>query len=69
MRMMKDALDKENLRPFLMIQALGFHVPEVENQKGGYHELPEFPYCMFCFYLKKLKTIIQLIFKILTRFD
>ena len=52
MRMMKDALDQENLRPYLMIQALGFHVPEAENLKGGYHELPEFPYCECCSYLK-----------------
>ena len=45
MRLMKNALDKENLRPFLMIQALGFHVPDAENLKDGYHELPEYPYC------------------------
>ena len=45
MRMMKDALDQQNLRPFLMIQALGFHVPDAENLKDGYHELPEYPYC------------------------
>ena len=43
--MMKDALDQENLPPFLMIQALGFHVPDAENLKDGYHELPEYPYC------------------------
>ena len=43
MRMMKEAIDKENLQPFLMLQPLGFHVPEAENIKGGYHELPEFP--------------------------
>ena len=42
---MKDALEKQNLRPFLMIQALGFHVPDAENLKDGYHELPEYPYC------------------------
>ena len=47
MRMMKEALDKENLSPFLMIQALGFHVPEAENLKAGYHELPEYPFCKF----------------------
>ena len=45
MKMMKEALDKENLHPYLMIQPVGFHVPEVENTKGGYHELPEYPYC------------------------
>ena len=45
MRMMKEALDKENLHPFLMLQPLGFHVPEAENLKGGYHELPEYPFC------------------------
>ena len=47
MKMMKEALDKEDLHPFLMIQTLGYHCPEVENAKNGYHELPEFPYCKY----------------------
>ena len=42
---MKEVLDKENLHPFLMLQALGYHCPEAEKAKNGYHELPEFPYC------------------------
>ncbi len=45
MRIMKAALEAEKLEPFLMLQPLGFHAPEVEEWKEGYHELPEFPYC------------------------
>ena len=52
--MMKDALDQQDLRPFLMIQSLGFHVPEAENLKAGYHELPEYPFCKFNYLLVKI---------------
>ncbi len=45
MRLVKAGLEKEKLKPFLMMQPLGFHVPETENWKEGYHELPEYPYC------------------------
>ncbi|XP_064623051.1 betaine--homocysteine S-methyltransferase 1-like [Lineus longissimus] len=40
---MKDALDKEGLKPILMVQPLGHMVPEVENTYEGYFALPEFP--------------------------
>ncbi len=43
-KMMKAGLEAEGLKGFLMLQPLGFHVPEVENTKAGYHELPEFPF-------------------------
>ena len=51
---MKDALDQQNLRPFLMIQALSFHVSEAENLKAGYHELPEYPFCKLNYLLVKI---------------
>ena len=41
---MKDALDAEDLHPFLMLQPVGFHCPDARNLKGGYHDLPEFPF-------------------------
>jgi len=40
---MKAALDKEGLKPYLMIQALGWLCPEVENNLTGYLALPEAP--------------------------
>ena len=43
-KVMKAALDAEGLKPFLMIQPVGFHVPEVREVKFGYHDLPEFPF-------------------------
>ena len=60
---MKDALERENLRPFLMIQALGFHVPEAQNLKAGYHELPEYPFCKLTHYLSNNFDPIYLLFK------
>ena len=41
---MKDALDKEGLKPYLMVQILGWHAPEVEDQLDGYMTLPESPF-------------------------
>ncbi len=43
-KMMKEGLDREGLKPFLMLQPVGFHCQDAENCKGGYHELPEFPF-------------------------
>ena len=40
---MKAALDKEGLKPYLMIQALGWLCPEVEDNLVGYLALPESP--------------------------
>lgn len=40
---MKAALDKEGLKPYLMIQALGWLCPEVEDNLTGYLALPEAP--------------------------
>jgi betaine-homocysteine S-methyltransferase len=40
---MKAALDKEGLKPYLMIQALGWLCPEVEDTLAGYLALPETP--------------------------
>ena len=37
---MKDALGKESLKPYLMVQPLGFLTPEV-NSGDGYCDLPE----------------------------
>jgi len=46
MRLMKEGLDAAGLSAYLMMQPLGFHVPEVENWKGGYHDLPEYPFAL-----------------------
>jgi len=44
MKRMKAALDKEGLHPYLMIQALGWLCPEVEDTVEGYVLLPESPF-------------------------
>ncbi|XP_038071969.1 betaine--homocysteine S-methyltransferase 1-like [Patiria miniata] len=41
-RLMKAAMDKEGLKPFLMTQPLGFKTPDVGKQ--GFIDLPEFPF-------------------------
>ena len=43
-KVMKAALDAEGLKPYLMLQPVGFHCPDAVNLKMGYHELPEFPF-------------------------
>ncbi|CAH1241951.1 BHMT [Branchiostoma lanceolatum] len=45
-RMMREALDREGLSPFLMVQPVGFHCPEVEMQHEGYGMLPENPFAL-----------------------
>ena len=42
MRLMKEALDAEGLKPFLMTQPLGFKTPDVGRY--GWITLPEFPF-------------------------
>ena len=42
MKLMKSALDKEGLSPFLMAQPLGFRTPDVG--RFGWITLPEFPF-------------------------
>lgn len=42
MKTMKEALDKEGLKPFLMTQPLGFKTPD--GGHFGWVNLPEFPY-------------------------
>merc|ERR1719410_1097943 len=44
MKLMKEALDKEGLSPFLMTQPLGFRTPDVGRY--GWITLPEFPFAM-----------------------
>ncbi|XP_033634391.1 betaine--homocysteine S-methyltransferase 1-like [Asterias rubens] len=41
-RLMKAALDKEGLKPYLMTQPLGFKTPDCNKQ--GFIDLPEFPF-------------------------
>ena len=43
-RMMKKALDREGLTPFLMAQPLGFRTPDAGRY--GWVTLPEFPFCI-----------------------
>ena len=42
---MKEALDKEGLKPHLMVQPVGYHTPEVGRR--GHTDLPEFPFGKF----------------------
>ena len=42
MKKMKDALDAEGLKPYLMCQPLAFHTPDASKQ--GFIDLPEFPF-------------------------
>ena len=42
-KMMKEALDREGLTPFLMAQPLGFRTPDAGRY--GWITLPEFPFC------------------------
>jgi len=44
MKLMKEALDREGLKPFLMTQPLGFRTPDVGRY--GWITLPEFPFAM-----------------------
>jgi len=44
MKIMKDAMDKEGLHPFLMSQPLGFRDPDAGH--FGWVDLPEFPYAI-----------------------
>jgi len=44
LKRMKAALDKEGLKPYIMVQTLGWLAPEVEDQLDGYMTLPESPF-------------------------
>jgi len=46
MKLMKAALDKEGLSPFLMMQPVGYHTQDLTEVKDGYHMAPEFPFCV-----------------------
>ncbi|XP_013400476.1 betaine--homocysteine S-methyltransferase 1 [Lingula anatina] len=43
-RLMKEALDKEGLKPYLMCQPLAYHTPDCNKQ--GFIDLPEFPFAL-----------------------
>ena len=44
MKVMKDAMDKEGLHPFLMCQPLGYKTADAGHY--GWVEIPEFPYAI-----------------------
>ena len=44
MKIMKDAMDKEGLHPFLISQPLGYRDPDAGH--FGWVDLPEFPYAI-----------------------
>lgn len=44
LKRMKAALDKEGLKPYLIVQILGWLAPEVEDELDGYLALPESPF-------------------------
>ena len=41
-RLMKEALDKEGLNPYMMIQPVGYHTPDAG--RAGFSSLPELPF-------------------------
>ena len=43
-KVMKQALDEQDLKPFLMSQPLGFRDPDAGEQ--GWNSLPEYPYAL-----------------------
>ena len=43
-KVMKEALDGQDLKPFLMSQPLGFRDPDAGEQ--GWNSLPEYPYAL-----------------------
>ena len=43
-KVMKEALDEQDLKPFLMSQPLGFRDPDAGEQ--GWNSLPEYPYAL-----------------------
>ena len=45
--LMKVALDKEGLKPYLMVQPVGFHAPDVGIY--GFQDIPETPFGAFSF--------------------
>ena len=45
--LMKEALDKEGLKPHLMVQPVGYHTPDTGNM--GFIDLPENPFGEFAF--------------------
>jgi len=47
LRLMKQALDKEGLNPYLMIQPVGYHTPDAG--RVGFESLPEAPFGMESF--------------------
>ena len=42
LRLMKEAMDKEGLNPYLMIQPVGYHTPDAG--RAGFGGLPELPF-------------------------
>ena len=59
MEMMKEALDRWDLRPYLMMQPLGFLCPETENLQEGYVELPECPFGWFIYYTSMAQLSVK----------
>lgn len=45
MKLMKEGLQAAGLKAHLMVQALGFHMPDCG--KGGFVDLPEYPFGKF----------------------
>lgn len=44
-KLMKEGLEKEGLKTYLMAQPLAFHTPDANKQ--GFIDLPEFPFGTF----------------------
>ena len=42
MGLMKEALQKANLKPYLMCQPIAYHTPDVDHR--GLSEMPEYPF-------------------------
>ena len=70
--LMKEALDKEGLKPHLMVQPVGYHTPDTGSM--GFGDLPECPFGEFAFpertacTFSTLLLLIRIYFSRLCRF-
>ena len=47
MKLMKAGLESAGLKPYLMVQPVGYHTQEIAHDPRGYNSLPEFPFGKF----------------------
>ena len=47
MKLMKAGLESAGLKPYLMMQPVGFHTQDSPHDPSGYNSLPEWPFGKF----------------------